>query len=57
MSVIIRRTGYSYTWTCKITLKALPGFKGTICNHTAAAATEAEAKAAYAAHKKTAKDH
>lgn len=51
MSVVIRKTGYSYTWTCKVIVDTKP------CNHVAVATSEQEAKDAYAAHKKTAAGH
>lgn len=53
MSVIIRRTGYSYTWTCRV----IPKNATKPCNHVAVANTEQEAKDAYKAHKKTAAGH
>lgn len=46
MSVVIRRTGYSYTWICKVKVGKEP------CNHTKAAATEGEARTEYEKHKK-----
>ena len=58
MSVIVRRTGYSYTWICKVIPKNWAGaLTGKPCNHSGVADTEAEARAAYQAHKKTAADH
>lgn len=58
MSVIIRKTGYSYTWTCKVIPNTVAGLlTGKPCNHSAVAATEAEAAAAYRAHKRTAAGH
>lgn len=46
MSVVIRKSGYAYTWICKVKVFKKP------CNHTQAASTEEDAKKAYAAHKK-----
>lgn len=51
MSVVIRRQGYAYTWTCKVKIGKQP------CNHSAAAATEEEARRAYETHKKTTRGH
>lgn len=46
VSVVIRKSGYAYTWICKVKVFKKP------CNHTQAASTEEDAKKAYAAHKK-----
>lgn len=46
VSVVIRKSGYAYTWICKVKVFKKP------CNHTQAASTEEDAKKAYEAHKK-----
>lgn len=53
MSVVVRRTGYSYTWICKIPVTREG--KKEPCNHTQVAATEQEARQEYDSHKKTVK--
>lgn len=46
MSVVIRKSGYAFTWICKVKVFKQP------CNHTQGASTEEDAKKAYEAHKK-----
>jgi hypothetical protein len=55
MAVIIRKSGYAWTWTCTTPVRNTFGLKR--CNHSAVAATEAEARAAYERHKKTTAGH
>ncbi len=56
MSVVIRKSGYAWTWICKVMVKNLAG-KKVPCNFADAAATEEDARAAYEAHKKRAPGH
>ena len=55
MTVIIRNSGYAWLWTCK-TMVMRDG-KLQPCEIFDVAATEVDAKKAYASHKKTAKGH
>lgn len=56
MSVVIRKSGYAWTWICKVPVKQ-PDGKMKVCNHTEVVSTEEEAGPAYKAHKKKAKGH
>lgn len=55
VSVVIRKSGYSWTWICKVPV--MKGGKKVSCNHQDVVESEAVAKAEYAKHKKTAKGH
>ena len=56
MSVVIRKSGYSYTWICKV---KIPGLyrRRVSCDFMDTAATEEDARAAYEAHKRRAPGH
>jgi hypothetical protein len=56
VSVVIRRSGYAYTWICKVPVKQ-PSGKTKVCNHTEVVNSEQEATRAYDAHKKRAAGH
>ncbi len=56
MSVVIRKTGYSYTWICKVPVKNAEG-KMVPCNHTEVVAEEGDAAPEYEKHKKKTKGH
>lgn len=51
VSVVIRRTGYSWTWICKVPVKNKDG-KMEPCNHTEVVADKGEASPEYEKHKK-----
>jgi len=55
MSVIIRKQGYAYTWTCKTLVQRDGQMKP--CNHSDVVESEAVAKAEYDKHKKTTAGH
>lgn len=55
MSVIIRRQGYAYSWTCKTLVMRDGQMKP--CNHTDVVESEAVARSEYDRHKKTTAGH
>jgi len=55
VSVVIRKSGYAWTWVCKVPVTR--NGKKVPCNHQAVVATKAEAESDYAKHKKTAQGH
>lgn len=57
MSAIIRKSGYSYTWICKVMVPTVGSKRKIPCNLTDIAATEEDARAAYEAHKRRAPGH
>lgn len=55
MTVIIRKEGHAYVWTCKTMVNR--GGKMEPCNHMDVVESEKVAKTEYDRHKKTTKGH
>lgn len=56
MSVVIRKSGYAWTWICKVHVLQ-PDGKTKVCNHTDVVESKEVASAEYEKHKKTTKGH
>jgi lipoate synthase len=55
MTVIIRKSGWAYIWTCTTMIQGLTGARR--CDFTDVAESEAAAMAEYDRHKKTTRGH
>lgn len=55
VSVVIRKSGYAWTWICKVPVTRKG--KKEPCNHTEVVSNKDEAGPAYEKHKKTARGH